>query len=106
MSERCTCARLCTAMHTHSGFARPYQRSRAAFSTVRLGNQIPAESVLEKTGLGACLSVRIGRYVRVELPHQGLRWLARRLSVTDDVLASRAAWFAGEPYPVRRRWGC
>ena len=40
MSERCTCARLCTAMHTHSGFARPYQRSRAAFSTVRVGNQI------------------------------------------------------------------
>jgi len=39
--------------------------------------------------------------VRVELPRPGLRRLARRLSVADDALASRAAWFAGEPNPVR-----
>jgi len=39
-SGRYLCARLCTAMHTHSGFARPEQRSRAAFSTVPVGNQI------------------------------------------------------------------
>jgi hypothetical protein len=30
-------------MHTFSRFARPYQRSRAAFSTFSVGNQI-AES--------------------------------------------------------------
>jgi len=35
---------LCTAMHTHSRFARPYRPSRAAFSAVRVGIQI-AESV-------------------------------------------------------------
>ena len=32
-------------MHTHSGFARPYQRSRGAFSTVRVGNQISLPSM-------------------------------------------------------------
>jgi integrase/recombinase XerD len=31
---------LCTAMHTHSRFARPYRPSRAAFSTVPVGIQI------------------------------------------------------------------
>jgi len=61
MSERCTCARLCTAMHTHSGFARPYQRSRAAFSTVPVGNQI-ADSV---RGISKCVESLIDSQINL-----------------------------------------
>ena len=64
MSERCTWARLCTDMHIHSWFARPYRRSRASFSTVPVGNQI-ADSALCSTdraqGLDTCkMTVRRG----------------------------------------------
>jgi hypothetical protein len=59
-------------MHTFSRFARPYQRSRVAFSTVPVGNQI-AESALtlslgveyqrrsEHPDLFGSQSVRLGR---------------------------------------------
>jgi hypothetical protein len=54
---------LCAAMHTHSRFARPYRPSRAAFSTVPVGNQIAEYSAvlaLWLVRLSACRSPGYG----------------------------------------------